>query len=670
MPIIDDLIRNALLLFALVFLYGALNVKPNQKNIIKSIILGLVIGGFVILVMLNPWVMAQGLIFDTRSVLMSVTAAFFSPLTTLVAAVVGITYRIILGGTGVYAGVGSIVVSVIIGSLWHFFRYQKATETTSWKRHLRIFIDFCLLGLVANVFVVLCQIFLIFPYWNGFTVARGIALPFLTIYPVITGILAIALVNQIDRLNAHDELSRTQKMLQSLIDSARNMGIYAVDRQYHFLAYNVFFRDFVKLFSGKNIQIGADGTKFFPDAVEMNQWKADVDRAFAGESVQVVRENILGCRYVRMSFNPIIGENNEMLGVTGFFSDVSLEMESAEKNKYLSYHDYLTGLYNRREYNETLKNLDADQTITVSVVEGDINGLKLVNDAFGHHAGDELLIHVTNTLIKHFNGGKHVIRMGGDEFLVFLPNTTYKEAHAMVDAIKTEFEQTILYGMPVSVSFGVGTRADGEPMADVVKRAEIEMYSKKLFEVTSQRAESIKSILNTLYVKNPREQIHSHRVSEICQKIGEIYQLSKDEINMLRLIGDLHDIGKIAIDESILNKPGRLDPFEWEAVRHHPEIGYRILSSSSEYAEMAEDILAHHEHWDGSGYPKGLVGDKIPFRARIIAVADAFDAMTAPRTYRNVLSFEEALEEISRCAGTQFDPEIADKFVAEMKKEL
>jgi HD-GYP domain-containing protein (c-di-GMP phosphodiesterase class II) len=139
--------------------------------------------------------------------------------------------------------------------------------------------------------------------------------------------------------------------------------------------------------------------------------------------------------------------------------------------------------------------------------------------------------------------------------------------------------------------------------------------------------------------------------------------MRKDEINLLKVISNLHDIGKIAIDEQILNKPGKLNEEEWAEIKRHPEIGYRILSSSSEYAEISEDILSHHERWDGDGYPQGLKGKDIPYRARIIAIADAYDAMTSDRPYRKALSKEEALAEIIRCSGTQFDPSIARKFV-------
>ena len=139
--------------------------------------------------------------------------------------------------------------------------------------------------------------------------------------------------------------------------------------------------------------------------------------------------------------------------------------------------------------------------------------------------------------------------------------------------------------------------------------------------------------------------------------------MTDDELDLLKLISELHDIGKIAIDDSILNKPGKLDDKEWEAIKKHPEIGYRILSATPEYSEIAQDILSHHERYDGKGYPRGLVGEEIPIRARIISIADAFDAMISDRPYRKAMTTYEAIEEIKRNSGSQFDPEISKIFL-------
>lgn len=189
------------------------------------------------------------------------------------------------------------------------------------------------------------------------------------------------------------------------------------------------------------------------------------------------------------------------------------------------------------------------------------------------------------------------------------------------------------------------------------------MYKQKLYEFDSHRSEFIKSILKSLHEKNPYVEEHSQRVSIICEEIGKKLGLRLHEINLLRLISQLHDIGKITIDEAILNKPGKLTDEEWSIIKRHPEIGYRIISTSPEYQEIAYDILSHHERYDGKGYPQGLKGDEIPLRARIVAIADAYDAMTSNRPYRKALTKDEAIHEIMKASGTQFDPALVEIFL-------
>jgi len=189
------------------------------------------------------------------------------------------------------------------------------------------------------------------------------------------------------------------------------------------------------------------------------------------------------------------------------------------------------------------------------------------------------------------------------------------------------------------------------------------MYRHKVIESNSMRGNIINVILNTLYEKNPREERHSKRVSELCQRIGVAMGLSETEINKLKVSGLLHDIGKIAIEEQVLNKPGRLTDQEWNEIKRHPDIGYRILSSSLEMMEIVQYILFHHERFDGTGYPRGLKREEIPLLSRIIAVADAYDAMTNARTYKKALDKDAAIKELIQNKGTQFDPHIVDVFI-------
>jgi putative nucleotidyltransferase with HDIG domain len=192
------------------------------------------------------------------------------------------------------------------------------------------------------------------------------------------------------------------------------------------------------------------------------------------------------------------------------------------------------------------------------------------------------------------------------------------------------------------------------------------MYKKKIFESPSMRGKTIQTIISTMHEKNKREEQHSKRVSQLCKSMAEALGLHEVEIEELKTAGLLHDIGKIAIDENILNKPGKLSNDEWEEIMRHPEIGYRILNTVHHMSEIASFVLSHHERWDGKGYPKRLKGEEIPLQSRIIAIADAFDAMTSERSYRNALSEESAVRELEKNACIQFDPQLVKIFVEDV----
>ena len=202
---------------------------------------------------------------------------------------------------------------------------------------------------------------------------------------------------------------------------------------------------------------------------------------------------------------------------------------------------------------------------------------------------------------------------------------------------------------------------------EVYARAEEGMYRRKLIESQSMRNKTIQVILKTLNEANPRERIHSENVSKISRKIGAALNLSQEFLQEIEIAGLLHDIGKIIIDNKVLNKSGKLTQAEYEMVKRHPETGYHILKSADAYTSISDYVLAHHERWDGAGYPRGLEGEEIPLAARIIAVADSYEAMVAERTYRASVSHEEAVRELRRCAGSQFDPEIVQVFCEKVK---
>jgi diguanylate cyclase (GGDEF)-like protein len=378
-------------------------------------------------------------------------------------------------------------------------------------------------------------------------------------------------------------------------------------------------------------------------------------------------------------FQKVILEKNQQLEeTTAALKEFNkmLEDEMTERTKreeeikYLSYHDKLTGLYNRRFYEEEIKRIDTKKNLPISIIMGDVNGLKLVNDAFGHEKGDELLLKAANGIQKVCRKVDCAARWGGDEFIILLPKTKYEEVKEIVKRINELYKKEKIGNLNVSVSFGWETKKKPEEdIMKTIKKAEDYMYEQKMIENQIIKGNVINTINYTLFEKNKTEELHSKRVGELCGKIGQAIGLSDIEVIKIKTAGILHDIGKIMVDNKILIKTGKLTEQEWNEIKRHTEIGYRILSSSFNMLELADGILSHHERWDGKGYPMGLKGEAIPLVARIIALADSYDAMISDRPYRNALSEEEALVEIRENAGTQFEPEIARIFVEKVLGE-
>ncbi|HBY66113.1 MAG TPA: hypothetical protein DEG42_07085 [Acholeplasmataceae bacterium] len=648
-----DLAQNAILLFALVFVYATTNFNA-KTNIYRKILLGMLIGGFTVLIMLNPWKIEEGLFFDTRSVLLSVSGVFYGGIPTLIAGVIAAIYRIWVGGSGVYAGVLTIVVTVTLGLTWKYIR--------GYLPRMSKYLEFYLLGLGAHILTWLC--FFAIPWPRAFEVLQKTAVPYLLVFPFITMILALALDNQKSRLETELSLQKQRILLQASIDSNTSMEIFAVDKEYRYLTFNSFHQQNMKLFYKADIHEGQNYLDYIENYKMRDRIKTLLDQALSGKTVKRTLEiEVVKEKYLDESYTPIKNSDDEITGVTIFSQDVTERTKHEQSIMYLSYRDPLTNLHNRRYYSEELDRLDTIKYMPLSIIIADINGLKITNDAFGHEIGDQLLIRVATNLVEVFTKENRIARIGGDEFTIFLPNTSKERALQYMETAKKRIENNTIRGMGISVSFGVATKLSTEPIQEVIKMAEDDMYTHKLFEIASHRNETIKTIVSTLHEKNPREEAHSKRVSEICISIGTKLGMKSDEIALLKAISNLHDIGKIAIDDSILNKKGPLDEKEWEQIKKHPEIGYRILSSSPEYADIAQDILSHHERYDGKGYPRGLSGGDIPIRARIITIADSYDAMISERPYRRPLTHQEALEEIRKNAGTQFDPALAELFI-------
>ena len=369
-------------------------------------------------------------------------------------------------------------------------------------------------------------------------------------------------------------------------------------------------------------------------------------------------------RWMRVRGEALKNSIGSITGLWGAAQDITESKRVEKELLYLSYHDHLTELFNRRFLEEKLKALDAKRNLPLSVIMCDVNGLKLVNDSFGHEAGDLLLKAAAKIITKASRKDGVVARMGGDEFVIVLPRTTEDEAEHVANTIKELSSWEKVSNIELSISCGYDTKTlDSQSITEVIANAENHMYRHKLYERSSIRSKTIDLIMNTLFEKSNREAMHSNRVSILCQSVASSMKFSKDAVKQMRIAGLIHDIGKIGVDENILNKPGRLTLEERRDIQRHPEIGWKILSSTTEFSELAQFVLNHHENWDGTGYPNGLTGEAIPLEARIISVVDSYDAMTSERSYKTGMSKEDAIVELKRCSGTQFDPDIVEVFV-------
>ena len=353
----------------------------------------------------------------------------------------------------------------------------------------------------------------------------------------------------------------------------------------------------------------------------------------------------------------------------GSIMDITERKKAEERLSYLSFHDSLTGLYNRAFLESEMQRLDTERQLPISIVIADVNGLKLVNDTYGHSRGDEVLRHAACILDNSCRREDIIARWGGDEFVVLLPKTSASAVQNLCERINQNCNSVFVEDIPVSMALGYAVKEEtNRNLEDVLKEAEDNMYKQKLTESRSEKSAVLNALLRTLGEKSYETEVHTHRMQEIAMKIGEKINLSNSELNRLKLLITLHDIGKINISEDILTRGGSLTESEWEVIKKHPEIGYRIARATEEFSHVAEEILSHHERWDGRGYPYGLEQEQIPLLARITAIADAYEVMSHGRPYKEAMPPEDIMREFEDNSGTQFDPELVEVLFSVLKE--
>jgi diguanylate cyclase (GGDEF)-like protein/PAS domain S-box-containing protein len=372
--------------------------------------------------------------------------------------------------------------------------------------------------------------------------------------------------------------------------------------------------------------------------------------------------------YGELTLSVILDQDGTILGFRGIGRDVTERKQYEDQLKYLSLHDQLTGLHNRTFFENELLRLGNSRDYPVTIIVADLDGLKILNDTVGHEQGDQLLISCAEIMKKSLRQADLLARIGGDEFVIILPRTEFKTGkeiagriHASINAHNNKQAGYL----PLSISTGISTSINkSKSLQDTFIEADDLMYRDKLNKGVVARSQIFKSLIAALGKKDYLSDGHGRRLEQFCMQIGRKVGLSEKKLSDLRLLSQAHDLGKVGIPDRILFKIGRLTDLEWQLMKQHSEKGYRIALSSADLSGAAGFILKHHENWDGTGYPLGIKGEEIPVESRILALADAYDAMTSDRTYREALSKQDALAELQKCSGSQFDPDLTKVFLS------
>lgn len=369
---------------------------------------------------------------------------------------------------------------------------------------------------------------------------------------------------------------------------------------------------------------------------------------------------------IETTTSDILSHNDEYNGQVIVFRDVQDKRDKIGQIEYLSFHDQLTGLYNRRYFEDTLVRLNNEAYLPLTLVMTDVNGLKMVNDAFGHLYGDVLLKNAADLMKNGCRSSDILARIGGDEFVILLPNTELEAADALMKRIQNTAKKLDMSPIIVSFSYGIATKyVSSTSISEIFKIAEDYMYRSKLKDSIDLRYQILQQIMNTLYLKSPNEKRHADAVCQTSLYIGQLLKLNDNEILEITKAAQMHDIGKIAMDLSLLDRKDALTEAERLDVERHPEIGYQLLKSINAYARIADAVLCHHENYDGSGYPRGLKGEEIHLHGRILALANAYDQLL---THPSISTAEEALNRLNQLSGKELDPILTKIFTESMLK--
>jgi diguanylate cyclase (GGDEF)-like protein/PAS domain S-box-containing protein len=471
------------------------------------------------------------------------------------------------------------------------------------------------------------------------------------------------------------ERKRTEKALLESEERYRNIfedsreAIYVSSREGKFIDVN---QSTLDLFGySREEMIGMNVLDIYVNPADRDKFQQEIEQkgSVKNYDVKFYRKNgtEMDCLLTSTVWKAIDGT---VFGYQGIIRDITETKKVADQLRYLSLHDHLTGLYNRAYFEEEMHRLESGRYDSAGIIMCDVDGLKLVNDALGHHTGDNLLIATANVLKQSFRESDVIARVGGDEFAVLVANT---DSNAIEKACQRIQDTAVKYNsanptLPLSVSLGFAV-STGTPiiMGNLFKEADNNMYREKLQHSLIARSTIVQILMKALETRDFKTKGHVDRLQKLVIALALAAGLPDHRVTDLRLLAEFHDIGKVGIPEHILFKPCSFTPEEIIEIQKHCEIGHRIAMYTPDLIPIADLILKHHEWWNGEGYPLGIKGEEIPLECRILSICDTYENMTSDRPYYKATSHEEALAELTRRSGTKFDPDLVSKFIQVLK---
>jgi len=477
------------------------------------------------------------------------------------------------------------------------------------------------------------------------------------------------------RKQADQELRKSEEKYRSIFENATE-GIFQTTLQGRFMSINPAFAKMHGFNSAEEMistitnitheyYINPDDRmkliKHLVDQGKFNNFETDV-YCKNGKMIRVL-----------LNVHKVSDQNGEIQYLEGTCVDITERKKAEERLKYLSHRDSLTGLYNRYYYETEMQRLEELGGIPVGIIMGDINGLKLVNDTLGHKVGDNILVATAKALKDCFRDDDLVARVGGDEFSIILPFVNKRRLEDAAERIRTEIKNYNIDNieLPLSISIGFAYKKQDDLISiyDLFKQSENNMYREKLQRSQSARSAIVNTLIKTMEARDYDTEKHAERLIALITAFASKIHLTESELSDLVLFAQFHDIGKVGIADSILLKPGPLTQEERKQMQSHTEIGHRIAQASPDLILIADLIRNHHEWWNGKGYPLGLKEHEIPLECRMLAIVDAYDAMTSDRPYRRAMSHDQAVNELIEGKCTQFDPDLVDKFISLLRSQ-